>query len=77
MCGIAFLELLDAAHIISHKEAGTHDPRNGMILCASHHRAFDAGLFAIEPQAWQVRLAAQVPDAEAWAFAFLRCSICH
>jgi predicted restriction endonuclease len=41
--------LLDAAHIRSVKEHGSDDPRNGLVLCATHHRAFDAGFFAVSP----------------------------
>ena len=50
VCGINVKEMLDAAHIYPKENNGSDDPRNGLILCASHHRAFDAGLFKIHPE---------------------------
>lgn len=35
-CGIAVPELLDAAHIKPKKDNGSDDPRNGLVLCATH-----------------------------------------
>jgi putative restriction endonuclease len=49
VCGINISELLDAAHIVDIEHNGTDDPRNGLILCATHHRAFDAKMFSIRP----------------------------
>ena len=49
VCGLAVKWLLDAAHIRPKLADGSDDPRNGLVLCANHHRAFDAGLFAIDP----------------------------
>jgi putative restriction endonuclease len=43
--------LLDAAHLRGYGERGSNDPRNGLILCATHHRAFDKRLFGIDPRA--------------------------
>jgi hypothetical protein len=40
---------LEAAHIIPKHENGTDDPRNGLILCAVHHRIFDANGVGINP----------------------------
>jgi len=40
---------LEAAHIISKHENGTDDPRNGLVLCAVHHRVFDANGVGINP----------------------------
>lgn len=37
----------NAAHIVPKAQQGTDDPRNGLLLCRSHHWAFDAGLFAL------------------------------
>lgn len=50
LSGVAVVEMLDAAHLIPDAENGTADPRNGLPLNAALHRAFDAGLFAINPQ---------------------------
>ena len=49
VCGIEVLAVLDAAHLCPKEENGCDDPRNGLVFCAVHHRAFDAGLFAINP----------------------------
>jgi predicted restriction endonuclease len=49
VCGIALPEVLETAHVRPKEHDGSDDPRNGLVLCATHHRAFDAGLFAIEP----------------------------
>ena len=49
LCGIQ-LRLVDAAHIIPVKHSSSNDEtRNGLCLCALHHRAFDQGLIAVTP----------------------------
>lgn len=55
VCGLDELKLLDAAHIRPKQENGSDDPRNGLVLCANHHRAFDAGLFHIDPTSLEIR----------------------
>ena len=40
---------LEAAHIVPKHEEGTDDPRNGLVLCAVHHRIFDANAVGIKP----------------------------
>lgn len=49
VCDINIPQLLQAAHIIPKKDNGSDDPRNGIVLCANHHIAFDLGLFSINP----------------------------
>ena len=49
VCDIKEIALLDAAHIRPIRDHGSDDPRNGLVLCAIHHRALDAGLFCINP----------------------------
>lgn len=49
VCRISHSTLLAAAHICGKRDRGTDDWRNGLPLCATHHAAFDAHLFAIEP----------------------------
>jgi hypothetical protein len=34
---------------------GSDDPRNGLVFCLNHHRAFDLGLFRIHPQSLQIQ----------------------
>lgn len=58
VCSIAVLQLLDAHHIGPKKLGGSDDPRNGLLLCANHHRAFDARLWAIDPVSLGVVVAA-------------------
>jgi|GEM_PF-3657821 len=40
---------LEAAHIVPKHEQGSDDPRNGIVLCAIHHRLFDANAIGIDP----------------------------
>jgi putative restriction endonuclease len=37
----------EAAHIVPRRLKGSDDARNGLLLCKSHHWAFDTGLFGI------------------------------
>jgi predicted restriction endonuclease len=53
--------LLDAAHVRAYRDKGSDDPRNGLVLCATHHRAFDKKLFAIDPSTLQLPTAMTVP----------------
>jgi putative restriction endonuclease len=47
VCDLTIEGLLDAAHIRDKRFNGSDDPRNGLVLCALHHRALDRGLFGI------------------------------
>lgn len=49
MCRIQ-LRLIDAAHIVPVEEQGTDEVRNGVALCALHHRAYDAALVTFDEQ---------------------------
>jgi putative restriction endonuclease len=49
VCEMSIIDLLDAAHLVSKSEEGSDDARNGLPLCVLHHRAYDKGLFAINP----------------------------
>jgi hypothetical protein len=64
VCGIPVMELLEAAHIISKSARGKDDPRNGVVLCCLHHKAFDSGLFAIEPDTLRICMKPGGPSAE-------------
>ena len=48
--GLEVKEMLDAAHIVPKSEKGADDARNGLVLSASLHRAYDRGLWAIHPE---------------------------
>ena len=54
-CGIHIPEFLEAAHIADYAEGSTDDPRNGLVLCANHHKAFDEHLVAIDPSDLSLR----------------------
>ena len=63
VCDFNLMEALDAAHLRPKHARGFDDPRNGLVFCAVHHRAFDAGLFAIEPHTWRLHCRPGGPDA--------------
>jgi putative restriction endonuclease len=63
VCEMSVIDLLDAAHLVPKSESGSDDPRNGLPLCALHHRAFDKHLFAIDPQSYAVILKPNGPSA--------------
>ena len=48
--GTDVIQVLDAAHIIPVANRGTESAENGLLLTASAHRSFDAGLWAINPE---------------------------
>jgi len=54
VCDIIVLEMLEAAHIRPVEQLGSDDARNGLVLCANHHRAFDEGLFSFDPDSLAV-----------------------
>lgn len=52
VCGLSFEETLEAAHIISWTDSASTqelrmDPRNGILLCSTHHKLFDNYYFTI------------------------------
>jgi len=54
VCDIDIEGLLEAAHIVSVSAKGCDDPRNGLPLCRNHHRAYDKGLFWIDPTTFAI-----------------------
>lgn len=61
--GIPVKEVLDAAHVIPVADGGPDDERNGILLTATLHRAFDAGLWALNPGSGTIELDPRVkPD---------------
>jgi putative restriction endonuclease len=50
LCDAAIREVLEAVHICPVADGGCDDPRNGLVLCRNHHRAFDAGMVYIDPE---------------------------
>jgi hypothetical protein len=63
VCGIGVVAVLDAAHLCPKEKHGCDDPRNGLCLCAVHHRALDAGLFAIHPETNEIWFGSKGPSA--------------
>jgi hypothetical protein len=49
LCDLSVDGLLDAAHVRDKRFSGSDDPRNGLVLCALHHRALDRGLLGLKP----------------------------
>nr|WP_257003422.1 HNH endonuclease signature motif containing protein [Streptomyces sp. Alain-F2R5] len=49
LTGIAVPQMVEAAHLRGDADGGTSDARNGLPMNAALHRAFDAHLFAINP----------------------------
>lgn len=50
ICGLSFVEALEAAHILPWSKASRGErisPCNGILLCANHHKLFDAGWIKI------------------------------
>jgi putative restriction endonuclease len=50
-CGLSFEQALEGAHIIrwaSASEAQRLDARNGLLLCATHHRLFDSNVLSVD-----------------------------
>ena len=47
-------EMLEAAHIIPEHKGGPDDPRNGLVLSANLHKAYDSGLWCIDPNTYDV-----------------------
>ncbi len=54
--------MLDGAHLRPKRLKGTDDARNGLVLCALHHRALDGDLYAIDPDSLRVCIAADGPS---------------
>ena len=57
-------EMLEAAHIVPSGLRGPDDPRNGLMLSANLHKAYDAGLWAIDPTNMKVVTKPEGPNHE-------------
>lgn len=54
VCAMTERAILHSAHLRPRFAGGTDDPANGLVLCANHHLAMDAGLWRIDPDAQRV-----------------------
>lgn len=52
--GLGVQDVLDGAHVVDVQYGGTDDVRNGLLLTANLHRAFDASLWALHPETLRV-----------------------
>lgn len=52
--GLGVQDVLDGAHIVDVQHGGTDDVRNGLLITANLHRAFDASLWALHPETLRV-----------------------
>lgn len=51
VCDFDIEEAIEAAHIIPKGSKGTDDLRNGLPMCANHHKLFDSNYFAFDEKA--------------------------
>ncbi len=63
VCSVAVPLLLEAVHLCPFAAGGTDDPRNGLVICRNHHRAFDERLFSFEPGSRRIIYPARGPTA--------------
>jgi len=64
VCSVDRIEMLQAAHLRPVSRYGSDDPRNGLVLCANHHLAFDANLFTFDDSSLEVVYRPQGPYAD-------------
>lgn len=62
LSGLSVVEMLDGAHVIPVDKGGSDDPRNGLLLSASLHRALDANLWAIHPKTLEIEIRKNGPS---------------
>ncbi|MFB7676088.1 HNH endonuclease [Kitasatospora purpeofusca] len=65
LSGIAIPQMIEAAHLRGYADDGTSDARNGLPMNAALHRAFDAHLFAINPETLTAEARPEGPSLEA------------
>ena len=62
--GLTVPVMLEAAHLKPDSVGGTSDPRNGLLMSVALHRAFDAYLFAVNPDTLEVETRPGGPGIE-------------
>ena len=65
VCDINILDVLEVTHIRPTEHNGSDHPKNSLVLCALHHRAYDKNLFCIEPNTTKIFFRDSGPDAQA------------
>ena len=61
-CQITEQRLLEAAHLFPAERDGSDDPRNGLVMCLTRHKAFDLGILLVNPDSRGVQIGSSVPD---------------
>ena len=69
--GLSVIEMLDGAHVVPVSNGGVDDPRNGLLLSASHHRAYDRHLWSIDPKTLQIKTSPKGPSLQQMKFLHL------
>jgi len=64
VCSVSRTDLLTAAHICPKSEGGSDDWRNGLALCATHHAAFDRGLFGFHAETLELVMKDGVTESQ-------------
>lgn len=65
-CGLSFLAALEAAHLIPWTHATRSqriDPRNGILLCSTHHRLFDANHLRLD-ESYKIVFCGSIDECE-------------
>lgn len=65
---LAVPKMLEAAHVVPVAKGGSDDPRNGLLLSASHHRAYDRHLWTINPRTLAIETRPNGPTLEQMRF---------
>ncbi len=66
--GLSVVDMLDAAHVVPVADGGSDDPRNGLLLSASHHRAYDKHLWSINPTTLEIETSPKGPSLKRMKF---------
>lgn len=66
--GLSVVEMLDGAHVVPVANGGSDDPRNGLLLSASHHRAYDKHLWSINPRTLEIETSPKGPNLRQMKF---------
>ena len=75
VCDMAVPELLDIIRLRPAPSEAPDDPANGLVLCALHKRAYELGLFTIDPVTLHIMVPSDGPDVA--ALSITRASLDH
>ena len=66
VCGERDRAALEAAHIVAVKDGGSDEVENGICLCATHHKLYDAGKLDIDLKEKVFHFTEQEPSKTYW-----------